>query len=248
MKYLLFLVALPALLFTLPLSATSSLIFSDDFEAYDLGDDIAINGTWLNCDPTTFNNFIVVDDGSDQGICGFAVWKGDVECKYMVAMYGYVGDGSAKIDFIMDELEACQVELILRFWGSYPDDWECYHGCLLTGIDRDMALMSISYVHNGTAQVLNELLLYDFDISSWHTLQLTTVGDAPAVLSLMLDDEQEVTAEDNPAQISFGSCILGLVCSSTGGSSNFILDNYELWTIIESIQPTSVGKIKSLFQ
>lgn len=237
------------LLLQMPLQAQgSTLIFSDDFEDYDLGEDIVTNPLWDNCDPATLDHFIVVDDGSDQSICGLVAWSNGAECKYMVMMYKLLADGSAQIDFKMDSQEVCMVELILRFDGAYPSSWECYHGSLLTGIDKDMALMSISYVHNGTAETLEEYMLYDFDIASWHTLNFTTTGDSVVNLTLVLDEEEELSTTDDPGRISFGDCILGLTCSAIVGSWEFMLDNYQLYSVTTHIQPRSLGKLKCLFQ
>lgn len=237
------------LLLQMPLQAQgSTLIFSDDFEDYVLGEDIVTNPIWDNLDPATLDHFIVVDDGSDQSICGLVAWSNGAECMYMVMMYKLLADGSAQIDFIMDPSEVCMVELILRFDGAYPGSWECYHGSLLTGIDKDMALMSISYVHNGTAETLEEYMLYDFDIASWHTLSFTTTGDPVVNLNLVLDEEEELSTTDDPGRISIGDCILGLTCSAMVGSTEFMLDNYQLYSVTTDIQPRSLGKLRCLLQ
>lgn len=238
-------------LLTFPLcSSTATLVFSDDFESYNIGDDIAINPTWINVDPDTCGLFLVESDGNDKAIWGDFSQAEIVtnECYYMVGIYKTLSDCFARVDCKIEDGPLCMAYLTLRLSGDYPSDWECYNASLITGFGKALAILEIDYVHNGTLDTLNSLDVPGFDLNSWHTMEFAVTGDSVVNLTITLDGETHLNAQDNPGRISFGEASLGLYCSTVDGSPNFMLDNYGLYSIDATIQPQSLGKVKCLYR
>jgi hypothetical protein len=246
-KYLLTLIAVSVLFFTLPLSSPGSLLFSDDFESYNIGDDIASSSMWMNMDPTALGVFRVISDGYDKAIWGDMNGKKS-NCFYLHPTYGVITDCYSQIDFKMDAEESCALALTLRYSGVYPSDWEIYYGSLNNGLYKGMAILDIYYVHNGTYENLNELVINDFDLSIWHNMRFVAIGDSTIDLALILDDDVILSAQDNPGRISWGDAGIGLECYTPGGSQTFLLDNYALYSIEAGIQPQSLGRVKCLYR
>ena len=222
-------------------------LFSDDFESYNIGEDIATTSfNWMNMDPAALGVFRVISDGSDKAVWGDMDGKAN-SCFYLHPTYDVITDCYSQIDFKMDSGESCAISLLLRYSGVYPSDWEIYCGSLNNGLDKGLAILDIYYIRNDTYDTLNELILYDFDLNIWHSLKFMVIGDSTVNLTLVLDNAISLTAQDNPGRISWGDGGMGLDCYMGGGSQTFLLDNYALYSIETGVQPQSLGKVKCLY-
>lgn len=97
-------------------------LFSDDFESYDIGDDIDDSSNWMNMDPAALGVFRVISDGSDQAVWGDMDGKAN-SCLYQHPTYGVITDCYSQIDFKMDSGESCAISLLLLFRVSRVPLW-----------------------------------------------------------------------------------------------------------------------------
>lgn len=227
--------------------AFSGLIFTDDFESYNLGDDIALSANWDNFDSNSFGVLTVTN-----GFAGKGIWTDERHSPdpFAVSIYkclvgGQMEDCAASVQFRSTSTSPTKVILILRYSVSLPNFSEYYAEIdLPSGVGQANLIMV--YVDQGGSYTLSQKSISGFDPSSIHTLYFEVTGSNPVKMKVDLDAVNQFDT-NNTTYIALSGLPMLAMGNVNPNDTSFVCDNYNLYNLNVGIQPESVGILRALF-
>ena len=227
--------------------AFSGLIFTDDFESYNLGEDIAISANWDNFDSSSCGVLTVTN-----GFAGKGVWtdqRHDPD-PFNISVYeclvgGQMEDCAASVQFRSTSTSPTKVILILRYSASPPNFSEYYAELdLPSGVGQANLIMV--YVDQGGSYTLSQKSISGFDPSSIHTLYFEVTGTNSVNMKVDLDAVNQFNII-NTTYIALSGLPMLAMANVNPNDVSFVCDNYNLSNLNVDIQPKSVGILRALF-
>jgi hypothetical protein len=215
--------------------------FYDDFEGYDIGDDITISTDWdWDMDG---GHFYIIDDGGDK------VVESDFD-GYITEYIGYncLGAGDNCLDVAIDmdfkyDGEECYFALVAR--GQY-DTEEGYVGGLYF-YNSSYTFVGVNYMDMYGTEIP---LFYDVaptvSPNTWHNLKFVVGGNDPVEFEVYLDYSLIAECSDDTYLVGAGTT--GFGCFYDNLEPTLWADDYNVDDDHNiNIKTTSIGSIKSLF-
>jgi hypothetical protein len=234
-------------LLLLAVPAFSGLIFTDDFESYNLGDDIAGSANWDNFDASSYGVLTVTN-----GFAGKGIWTDERHSPdpFTISIYeclkgGQMEDCAASVQCCSTSTSPTKVFLILRYNSSAPNFSEYYVELdLPSGVGQANLIMA--YVDQGGSYTLGQKGISGFDPSSIHTLYFEVTGTNPIVMKVDLDGTNQINI-NNTTYFSQSGLPMLAMANVNPDDVSFVCDNYNLYNLNVAVQPQSVGFLRALF-
>ena len=226
MRFLLFLFVVPVSLFALD--------FADDFESFNVGDNISSSSSWLNA--LNEGNFIVETEGSNNVV--ESSWNGFDSILY--ASTGGYSDGVVAVDVKVSGSGA-----IFGLFARAHVLNGAYSGGIAP-IAPSMGMAYIAYTPLSGEPIILQQNYFSLVSNTWYSLSFEVTGLNPAYLSVSIDGTTISEYTDDVYNLDAG--FNGVVCGYESTEPTFTFDNYLVDDYTMSLERVSFGSIKVLFR